>query len=121
MGLFGNDAEQDARLDSIESYLRALSEVVHQNQLDSIALRMQLVRLEAQLSDKVSSEDIDPSFVTLNEQVAAAREEIERAADAAADSWSTLQAGAAEALATLRSSAEEAAVRIEQEIRGDKK
>lgn len=117
MGLFGNDTEQDARLDSIESYLRALSQSVHQNQLDVTTLRMQLVRLEAQLSDKVSAEDVDPSLVALNEQVATARAEIDRAAGAAADSWSTLQAGAAEALATLRSSAEEAVARIEKEIR----
>ncbi len=118
MGLFGNDTEQDARLDALETFVRALSEAVHQNQLDSIALRVQLIRMEAKVSDKISAEDVDPSLLTLNEQLGVAREEAKRAADAAADSWSALQAAAADALATLRASAEEAAAQIEQEMKG---
>ena len=86
------------------------------NPVDSDALRVQLIRMEAKVSDKISAEDVDPSLLTLNEQLGVAREEAKRVADAAADSWSALQAAAADALATLRASAEEAAAQIEQEI-----
>lgn len=116
MGLFGNDTEQDARLDALEGFVRALAEAVHQNQLDSIGTRVQLIRLEAQVSDKVDAEDVDPAIVALNEQLGVARVEAKKAADAATDSWATLQAGATDALATLRASADEAAARIEQEL-----
>ena len=115
MGLFGNDKEQDTRIDALESFVRALAEAVHQNQLDSIAVRVQLIRMEAQLSDKVNAEDVDPAIVALNEQLGVAREQAKRAADAAADSWVTMQAGATDALATLRTSVEDAAARAQQE------
>lgn len=116
MGLFGNDNEQDARLDALENFVRALSEAVHQNQLDSIAVRVQLIKMEARLSDKVNADDVDPTIVALNEQIGVAREEAKRAADSAADSWATMQAGATEALATLRASAEDAAAHIEKKM-----
>jgi hypothetical protein len=116
MGLFGNDNEQDARLDALEAFVRALSEALHQNQLDTITLGVAIIRMEAQISGKISEEDVDPALAAFNEQLGVAREEAQRAADAASDSWTTLQAGATDALTTLRASAEEAKARIEQEI-----
>ena len=118
MGLFGNDKEQDARIDAMEEFVRALAEAVHQNQLDSITLGVALVRMEAQISGKVSAADVDPALVAFNEQVGVAREEAKRAADAASDSWATLQAGATDALITLRASADAAKARIAQEAGG---
>ena len=115
MGLFGNDKEQDARIDAMEAFVRAQAEAVHQNQLDTISLGVALVRMEAQISGKVSADDVDPGMAAFNEQLGVAREEARKAADAASDSWATLQAGATDALATLRASADEAKARIEQE------
>ncbi len=117
MGLFGNDKEQDARIDALESHIRAISEAIQQNQLDGIKLRISLIRMEQLLGDKVSSADVDPGIVALNEELGVARVEYEKMSAAAADSWATLHAGAADALATLRNSVEEAAARVEQEIR----
>ncbi len=115
MGLFGNDKEQDARIDALESHVRAISEAIQQNQLDVASVWLNLIILEAKVADKISTSDVDPSFITLNEQVAAAREDIGRVSAAASDSWSTLHAGATDALSTLRQSVEDASERIERE------
>ena len=117
MGIFGNDKEQDARIDALESHVRAISEAIQQTQLDVMKAKISMIRLEAKLGEKVSSDDIDPVFAVLNEQLGVAREEYDRMSDAAEETWATLHAGAVESLETLRSSVEEAAARVEQELR----
>jgi hypothetical protein len=117
MGIFGNDKEQDARIDALESHVRAISEAIQQTQLDVMKVNISLIRTESMLGDKVSSADVDPGIVALNEQLGVAREEYEKMSAAAEDKWTTLHAGASDALATLRSSVEEAAARAQQEMR----
>ena len=116
MGIFGTDKEQDARLDALESHIRAISEAIHQNQLDVIKLRLALVRMESLLGDKMNTGDVDPAISALNEQLGVAREEYDRMAASAADSWATLHAGATDAVSSLRAAVEEAAERVEQEL-----
>ncbi len=116
MGIFGTDKEQDARLDALESHIRAISEAVNQNQLDVINLRIALIRMEQMVGEKVDAGEIDPVISALNEQLGAARGEYERMESAAADSWSSLYDGATEAAATLRAAVEDAAARVEQEL-----
>ena len=118
MGLFGNDKEQDARIGALESHVRAISEAIQQTQLDVMKVNISLIRTESMLGDKVSSADIDPGIVALNEQLGVAREEYEKMSAAAEESWTTLHAGASDALATLRKSVEEAAARAQQEMQG---
>ena len=116
MGLFGNDKEQDARIDALESHVRAISEAIQQNQLDVMKLHISMIRMDATVGKKVSTEDIDPGIVALNEQLGVARQEYEKMSAAAEESWSTLHAGATVAMATLRSSVEAAAARVQQEM-----
>jgi hypothetical protein len=118
MGLFGNDKEQDVRIDALESHVRAISEAIQQNQLDVMKLHISMIRMEATVGQKVSSEDVDPGMVALNEQFGVAREEYAKMSAAAEESWTALHAGASDALATLRSSVEEAAARAQQELQG---
>ena len=114
MGIFGNDKEQDARLDAIEAHIRAISEAIQQTQLDVMRVNIALIRTESALGDKVSAADVDPAISALNEQLGVARAEYERMSAAAEESWSALHDGAAAAMATLRSSVEEARARIEE-------
>lgn len=116
MDLFGNK-EQDARIDAIESHIRAVSEAVREAQLDVMKVNISLIRIESMLGDKVSADDVDPAIAALNEQLGVARDEYDRMAAAAEDSWNTLHDGATGALETLRSSVEEASARVEQELR----
>ena len=109
MGLFGNDEQQDQRLDSLESHVRDLTETVQRNQLDMSGIQIQLIKLEGQIGGKVSEEDVDPAIIELNEQLGVARRQLGEASSAAADSWSTLQAGVTEAFDTLRAGIQKAA------------
>ena len=115
MPLFTTDKEQDARLDAVENHLRAMSEAVQQTQLDVMTVNISLIRLESNLGKKVSTEDVDASILSLNEQLGIAREEYEKTAAAAEESWATLHDGAASALSTLRSSVQQASDRIARE------
>jgi hypothetical protein len=116
MTLFTTDKEQDARLGALESHVRAISESIQQTQLDVMKVNISLIRTERLLGGKVSTDDVDPGIVELNEQLGVAREEYEKMSAAAEESWSTLHAGATDALATLRSSVEEAAARAQQKL-----
>ncbi len=109
MGLFGNDEQQDQRLDALESHVRALTETVQNNQLDTSGIQIQLIKLEAQIGGKLSEGDIDPTIIELGEQLGIARRQLGEASAAAAESWSTLQAGVTEAAATLRAGIQNAA------------
>ena len=123
MGIFGTDREQDARLDALETHIRALSETVNQNQLDVINLRIAQVAIEQRvgameqsIGEKVDTGEIDPVIAALNEQLSAARDEYERMEAAATDSWASLHAGASDAAATLRAAVEETAARVEKKL-----
>lgn len=116
MGLFGNDKEQDARLQALENHIRELTETVIQGGLDLVALRVAQINLQAQVEGKVSADEVDPAISALNEQLGVARDELSKAAAAAEDSWSTLRAGATEALDALRRSVDEAASQIERDL-----
>ena len=112
IGLFGRDDQQDERMDNLEGHIRALTELVQQNQLDMAALRIDLMGLQAHVNEKLSASDFDPTIMELNEELAEARGRYEEVSDAATDSWTTLQAGATDAYNSLRSSLESAAARI---------
>ncbi len=111
MGLFGNDEQQDQRLDALETHIRGLTETVQNSQLDMSGIQIQLIKLEAQIGGKLSEDDVDPTLIELGEQLGVARRQLGEASTAAAESWSALQAGVAEAAATLRAGIQSAAER----------
>lgn len=117
MGLFGNDQEKSARLESLEIHIRELTETVIQSGLDIAALRLAQINLQNQIDGKVSSDAVDPAIRALNEQLGVAREELAKATAAAEDSWATLSAGATEALGTLRKRLEKASADIERNLK----
>ena len=117
MGLFGNDKEQDARLEAIEYHVRLISDALQQGQLDLAALTVKVMGLQAQMGDKVSASDVDPGVFALNEQLAEARVELDKASTAATESWSALHAGANEALQALRQNVSAAATELEAKLK----
>ena len=112
MGLFGDDKAQNLRLDALEAHVRQLTEDVHQNRLDVAALRLDLMRVQGEVDEKISTADVDQDLLDLNAQLKEARQRQEAAEAAAEESWATLQSGARESYATLRASIEEAAARL---------
>ena len=120
MGLFGNDKQQDERLDALEQHIRVLTETVQHNQLDITACRIGILAIQAEidaaaeaiqnrLDEKVSTSAINPVLQELNAELGQARVRLEESSQAAVETWGTLQGGLFEAFETLRTSVDEAA------------
>lgn len=114
MGLFGDDKRQDEQIAALEEHIRILTETVQANQVDLIEGRIALLALQAQINEKVSAADVDPTIVQLNEELTTARDQLEEATAAASESWATLQQGVRDAFETLRTSVRQAAERVKQ-------
>jgi hypothetical protein len=108
MGIFGNDKLQDERIAALEEHIRVLTETVQANQADLAKIWIEILGLEAQVDEKVSASDVDPTIVKLNEDLATARKELEKSSAAASESWATLQSGVRDAFKSLRSSVNKA-------------
>jgi predicted Holliday junction resolvase-like endonuclease len=114
MGIFGNDKLQDERLDALEEHVRSLTETVQANQADLAQTWIVMLGLQAQVEEKVSASDVDPTIVELNEKLGTARKELEESRDAASESWATLQGGVKDAFESLRSSVNKAYEQIKK-------
>jgi hypothetical protein len=108
MGIFADDKQQDEKIAALEDYVRSLTEAVQVNQVDLAECRIAIITLKAQVDEKVSAAEVDPSIVKLNEDLATAREELDKASAAASESWETLQKGVKDAFEKLGTSAQEA-------------
>lgn len=115
MGLFGNEKEQDARLDAIEDWLQGLTGVVQKNHLAASQLRIDLMKLQSSVDEKLAAADFDPTVMKLNDSLAQARVKYEAAKSAAADNWTNLQKGAMQALEELDQELQEAADRMDDD------
>jgi len=114
MGIFGDDKLQDERIAALENHVRGLTETVQANQADLVSGWIAILALQAQVDQKVSASDVDPTLAALNQQLGEARKELEKSSAAASESWATLQDGVRQSFETLRSSVHQAADRIQQ-------
>ncbi|MGI9643007.1 MAG: hypothetical protein ACR2N9_09510 [Acidimicrobiia bacterium] len=108
MGLFGNDDEQDRRLDEIERHVRRITEQVGQLSIDLSQTRVELLEARAAVAG------VDPVFDQLNESIKAARAKLDESRSAADDSWAMLQDGSDEAIEAMRVGIDGARERLEQ-------
>jgi hypothetical protein len=115
MGIFGNDKLQDERIAALEDHIRTLTETVQASQADLAQSWIEILTLQAQVDEKISASDVDPTIVELNEKLGTARKELEEAKDAASESWATLQGGVRDAFESLRSSVNKAYEQIKKE------
>ena len=112
MGIFGDDKLQDERLDALERHVRVLTETIQANQVDLAGAWIAVLALQAQVDDKVSAADVDPTLGDLNKKLAEARRQLADVLAATSESWATLQGGVRESFETLRDSVNEASDRI---------
>ena len=108
MGIFGDDKLQDQRIAALEGHVRGLTQTVQANQADLVEARIAILKLQAEVDEKVSATDVDPAIVDLNKQLGKAREELERSKATASESWATLQGDVNNAFESLRTSVKEA-------------
>jgi hypothetical protein len=114
MGIFGDDKRQDEQIAALENHVRVLTETVQANQVDLAECRIEILTLQAQVDEKVSAEDVDPTIVKLNEELGAARQELDKASAAASESWATLQTGVHDSFESLRTSLQQAYDRLKK-------
>jgi uncharacterized protein Yka (UPF0111/DUF47 family) len=114
MGLFGNDSEQDSRLDAMEEWLHGLTGVVQQHKLDTTQLKLELKKLEAkvdklqdQVGERLSEEDFDPAIMKISDGIAEARVMAAQAAEAAEEGWQKVQQAALDWIDELNASLDE--------------
>ena len=105
MGIFGNDKEQDARLDAVEEWLMGLSNVVRAHKLETTELRIEIKKIEAhigalenQVGERLTEDDFDPAIMKLSEGLAEARVMVKEASEAAEEGWQKLQMAALDKL-----------------------
>ena len=115
MSLFGNDKEQDARLNAIEEWLQGLTAVVQKNHLATSQLRIDLLQLQSGVDAKLSEDDFDPTVMKLNDSLALARVKYEEARSVAVENWAGLQNKAMQALDELDQELQAAADRLDEE------
>jgi hypothetical protein len=70
-----------------------LTETVQANQVDIASASIAILALQAQVDEKVTASDVDPTLGELNQQLGEARKELEKASASASESWATLQDG----------------------------
>jgi chromosome segregation ATPase len=108
MGLFGDDDEQNKRLDELERHMRRVVEQVGELSVDLSQTRMELLKARAELSD------VDPVFDQLNASITAARAQLKQTRDAADESWAMLQSGSDEAVSAMRAGIDGAYDRLDE-------
>jgi hypothetical protein len=114
MGIFGDDKMQDRRLDALENHVRALTETVQANQVDLAASCIAILTLQAEVDEKVSAGEVDPTIGKLNDQLSTARTKFAESSAAASEGWATLQDGVRQSFETLRKSVHEASDRMKK-------
>ena len=108
MGIFGNDREQDRKIDGMEEWLQGLTRIVQQHKLELVELKLEVKSLQAQMGEKVSARDVDPSIVRFNDRLAEARELARQASQSADENWRSLQEKAMSALDEIYNDIEQA-------------
>ena len=73
MGIFGDDKLQDERIAALENHVRRLTETVQANQVDLAAGWIAILALQAQVDEKISAAEVDPTIGALNDQLGKAR------------------------------------------------
>lgn len=108
MGIFGDDKLQDEKITALENHVRLLTLTVQSSQAELAEARIAILKLQANVDEKVSLSDVDPAVVEMNEELGKAREELKKSKAAASESWATLQEGVNGALETLQASVQKA-------------
>ena len=114
MGIFGDDKLQDERIAALESHVRMLTETVQANQADLAETQIAILGLQARVDEKISAADVDPTIVKLNEELATARQELDKTSAAASESWAKLQGGVNDAFESLSTSMRSAYDKLKQ-------
>ncbi|MFA9401274.1 MAG: hypothetical protein ACERKT_09245 [Acidobacteriota bacterium] len=101
MDLFGMKEHEQQHKD-LEQHVRRLVEQVAQLTIDLGETRMQLRELAIEVEGKVSTDEIDPALVGLNDGIKQAREQLSETQEANEQTWDKLSDDLDDAVEVLR-------------------
>ena len=101
MDLFGMKEHEQQHKD-LEKHVRRLVEQVAQLTIDLGETRMQLRELAIEVEGKVSTDEIDPALVGLNDGIKLAREQLSETQEANEETWDKLSDDLDDAVEVLR-------------------
>jgi ABC-type transporter Mla subunit MlaD len=101
MDLFGMKEHEQQHKD-LEKHVRRLVEQVAQLTIDLGETRMQLRELAIEVEGKVSTDEIDPALVGLNDGIRQAREQLSETQEANEQTWDKLSDDLDDAVEVLR-------------------
>jgi uncharacterized membrane protein HdeD (DUF308 family) len=107
---------QDTRIEMLERHVRDGAFVLQEVQTALADHAVTLLALDNELRKKVSSAEIDPSIVELNQKLGKARVEMQKAAKATKETWDKTQGEASAAFEKLQQSASEITKRLKSEL-----
>ena len=109
-------AAQEERLEIVEERVMAGVEALQQVQLALAAHTSALLAIQAQVLDKVDTDDVDPAIRELNTQLGAARETLAKVVDEGFEAWAQAQEEAEQVLDALQQSVTAEADRLAREL-----
>jgi len=111
---------QDVRIAHLEQHLRSSTDALHQTQAALAEQAVMLLALDNELRKKVSTSEVDPAIVELNESLGLARDTMQQAAAAASEDWAKTQDAANVAFEQLRESISGISQQLKTELGVDK-
>ncbi len=111
---------QDVRIAQLEQHLRSSNDALHHTQAALAEQAVMLLALDNELRKKVSTTEVDPAIVELNESLGHARDTMQRAATAASEDWAKTQDAANVAFDQLRRSVSGITKQLKEELDVDK-
>ncbi|MGB5407525.1 MAG: DUF308 domain-containing protein, partial [Thiogranum sp.] len=110
----------DVRMAQLEQQLRSSTNALHQTQAVLAEQAVMLLALDNELRKKVSTSEVDPAIVELNESLGHARDTMKSAAAAASEDWAKTQDAANVAFEQLRKSISGISQQLKTELSEDK-
>jgi uncharacterized membrane protein HdeD (DUF308 family) len=107
---------QDKRIAVLERHLRSGVQALQETQAVLADHSAMLLALDNELRKKVSSSEVDPAIVALNEELGVARVEMKKAAESTKEAWDKTQSEANAAFEKLHQSASEITERLKNEL-----
>jgi uncharacterized membrane protein HdeD (DUF308 family) len=107
---------QDTRIEMLERHVRAGATALQKTQAALAEHTAMFLALDNELRKKVSSSDVDPAVMEMNEKLKTAREWMQRADEATTEAWDEAQKEANAAFEKLQQSSAELAGRLKQEL-----
>ena len=107
---------QDSRIKTLEDQVKMSSIALMETQAILAEEAALIMAIQNDLSKKVSSSDVDPSIVGLNQKLNDAREQMKEAEDTTEESWAKGQKKADEVFGILRKHISEASSELKHSI-----